>query len=207
MSGMTTELDALLASVRAAPADDLPRLVVADWLEEHGEPDRAEFIRVQVRLASLRSTPAAGTILTREFTEMAGREIALLPVVVTPTVGQYPHLGLLWRRGFVEVVTGPLAAIRTNLPDILRGNPTHVLKVTDRQALYAEGTEEHAPGRHVWLSGGGATRRGYTLPPELFARMAGEMWPGRDDMRIYALGHEANADLTAGLFAEARGRI
>jgi uncharacterized protein (TIGR02996 family) len=34
---------ALLASVLAAPDDDLPRLVLADWLEENGQPERAEF--------------------------------------------------------------------------------------------------------------------------------------------------------------------
>lgn len=42
---------ALLASVWGAPHDDLPRLVYADWLEEHGATDadrgRAEFIRLQ----------------------------------------------------------------------------------------------------------------------------------------------------------------
>src|SRR4051812_9631121 len=33
--------------------DDTPRLVYADWLEKHGEPKRAEFIRVQCELAQL----------------------------------------------------------------------------------------------------------------------------------------------------------
>ncbi len=38
----------LLAAVRAAPDDDLPRLVLADWLEERGEAEsRVELIRVQ----------------------------------------------------------------------------------------------------------------------------------------------------------------
>jgi uncharacterized protein (TIGR02996 family) len=46
-----TDHDALLAAVIAAPADDLPRLVYADWVEERGEPDRAAFIRGQVELA------------------------------------------------------------------------------------------------------------------------------------------------------------
>jgi uncharacterized protein (TIGR02996 family) len=41
---------ALLAAIRAAPADDLPRLVAADWLEENGAPERAELIRVQCEL-------------------------------------------------------------------------------------------------------------------------------------------------------------
>src|SRR5215471_12355627 len=37
--------------------DDTPRLIYADWLEENGEPLRAEFIRVQCRLHAL--TPDA----------------------------------------------------------------------------------------------------------------------------------------------------
>src|SRR5262245_2593359 len=45
--------EGFLAAIRAAPDDDTPRLVYADWLDEHGDPDRAEFIRVQVELARL----------------------------------------------------------------------------------------------------------------------------------------------------------
>jgi uncharacterized protein (TIGR02996 family) len=45
------ERDALLAAVFAAPAEDTPRLVYADWLDEHGEETYAEFIRVQIALA------------------------------------------------------------------------------------------------------------------------------------------------------------
>ena len=44
----------LLAAIRANPADDLPRLVYADWLDEQVPcPDegKAEFIRVQCELA------------------------------------------------------------------------------------------------------------------------------------------------------------
>lgn len=45
------EWELLLKAVVASPDDDLPRLVAADWLDEHGEPERAEFIRVQIELA------------------------------------------------------------------------------------------------------------------------------------------------------------
>jgi uncharacterized protein (TIGR02996 family) len=41
----------MLADVIAAPDDDAPRLVMADWLMERGDP-RGEFIAAQVRLAS-----------------------------------------------------------------------------------------------------------------------------------------------------------
>jgi uncharacterized protein (TIGR02996 family) len=50
---MTPE-DGFLADICEHPEEDAPRLVYADWLDDHGEPDRAEFIRVQVELASLR---------------------------------------------------------------------------------------------------------------------------------------------------------
>jgi uncharacterized protein (TIGR02996 family) len=36
-----------LKAVIAAPADDLPRLVFADWLDEHDDP-RGEFVRLQI---------------------------------------------------------------------------------------------------------------------------------------------------------------
>ncbi len=43
-----TEREALLRAVCEFPDDDTPRLVFADWLQKHGEEERAEFIRVQV---------------------------------------------------------------------------------------------------------------------------------------------------------------
>jgi len=48
-----TERDALLAAILSSPVDDTPRLIYADWLEERGEVDYAEFIRCQVQLARL----------------------------------------------------------------------------------------------------------------------------------------------------------
>jgi uncharacterized protein (TIGR02996 family) len=41
--------EAFLADIIAHPDDDTPRLVYADWLDEHDQPDRAEFIRVQIQ--------------------------------------------------------------------------------------------------------------------------------------------------------------
>ena len=43
------------AAVAASPDDDLPRLVFADWLDDRGESERAEFVRAQVQCAA---TPA-----------------------------------------------------------------------------------------------------------------------------------------------------
>ena len=48
---MTADERGLWAAVLAAPDDDLPRLVYADWLEENGRGPLAAFIRAQIRLA------------------------------------------------------------------------------------------------------------------------------------------------------------
>jgi uncharacterized protein (TIGR02996 family) len=50
---MSTIRDTFLADIRKDPDDDAPRLVFADWLEDEGDPARAEFIRVQCALAHL----------------------------------------------------------------------------------------------------------------------------------------------------------
>jgi uncharacterized protein (TIGR02996 family) len=50
---MNTAEEAFVSAIRASPEDDGPRLAYADWLRENGQPQRAEFIRVQVDLASL----------------------------------------------------------------------------------------------------------------------------------------------------------
>ena len=50
------ELRAFLAAVRSAPDDDAPRLIFADWLEDHGDP-RGEMIRLSCEFAAP-DTPA-----------------------------------------------------------------------------------------------------------------------------------------------------
>ena len=51
---------AFLDDIIAHPEDDAPRLIFADWLGEHGDEARAEFIRVQVALAKKRLPPGSG---------------------------------------------------------------------------------------------------------------------------------------------------
>lgn len=47
---MTDEAD-LLAAIAANPTDDSPRLIYADWLDDHGEHRLAAFIRHQIVVA------------------------------------------------------------------------------------------------------------------------------------------------------------
>jgi uncharacterized protein (TIGR02996 family) len=45
--------DVFLRAIIEDPDDDAPRLVYADWLDEHGQPERAELIRVECQLGRL----------------------------------------------------------------------------------------------------------------------------------------------------------
>ncbi|MCI0705424.1 MAG: TIGR02996 domain-containing protein, partial [Planctomycetia bacterium] len=49
--GGASDQKQLLRAILDNPDEDTPRLIYADWLDEHGDPGRAEFIRVQCRLA------------------------------------------------------------------------------------------------------------------------------------------------------------
>jgi uncharacterized protein (TIGR02996 family) len=46
-----SEEAAFLEVLKANPADDVARLVYADWLDEHNEPAKAEYLRLVVALA------------------------------------------------------------------------------------------------------------------------------------------------------------
>jgi uncharacterized protein (TIGR02996 family) len=49
-----------IEDIVADPDDDTPRLIFADWLDEHGEEERAEFIRLQCEYAGLEPCPMSG---------------------------------------------------------------------------------------------------------------------------------------------------
>lgn len=99
---MCDDENALLAAVIAAPDDDLPRLVYADWLDEHGRAERAEFIRGQCFMARARSDPRA-----KPERAVWGRRVrALAAANQSSWVGELPDIpGVVWgafARGFVE---------------------------------------------------------------------------------------------------------
>jgi uncharacterized protein (TIGR02996 family) len=68
--------DAFLRAILNAPDDDAPRLIYADWLDEHDDPARAEFIRIQCRVHVLKN--AETTAPASERLALSRRESELL---------------------------------------------------------------------------------------------------------------------------------
>ncbi len=91
--------ESFLQPIIEAPDDDSPRLIYADWLEENGDLARAEFIRVQCRLAAAdENAPERRELRWREYELLAdhGGKWA------GPLVGRVRRWR--FRRGFVEQV-------------------------------------------------------------------------------------------------------
>lgn len=95
-SDQLAQRDLLLADIRDAPDDDLPRLVLGDWLADLGDP-RGEFIQIDVRLAQLEDGPRKQ--------ELEKRRRALLRDHAMAWLG--PLLDLVsswrWERGMLHV--------------------------------------------------------------------------------------------------------
>ena len=124
----------LLAAIKANPADDLPRLVAADWLEENGESERAEFVRVQCRVANGQQCRWSGPNVKacadangrlpsyrvetwcdgcHQYRLDYGRMSALADSIYGKLLGPVALAGGTWtvERGFIPTVRAPLSAL------------------------------------------------------------------------------------------------
>jgi uncharacterized protein (TIGR02996 family) len=94
-----THDEAFLEDICADSADDATRLIYADWLDDHDDPARAEFIRVQVERRRLPADDARQAALVT-------RELALLQEHEAGWRADLPALdGVNWEDfsgGFVE---------------------------------------------------------------------------------------------------------
>src|SRR5262245_44484879 len=123
-----THEDAFLQEILERPEDDVPRLIFADWLEDNGQPHRAEFIRLQIELSRLGDANGqvaeplrqrVGELLDEHDEEWAG-----------PVIGQVAN-GWEFHRGFVHALTveGPVLAARSK--ELFAAGPIRHLRLLD----------------------------------------------------------------------------
>jgi uncharacterized protein (TIGR02996 family) len=101
----------LLQAAAASPEDDLPRLVAADWYEEHGAADYAAFLRNQVYLAHCQpwDSLAVYTYHHRPEWLTGGIFRAFLPELPTSGIDWHPE------RPFIRGLPGSLVVHDLNL--------------------------------------------------------------------------------------------
>jgi uncharacterized protein (TIGR02996 family) len=105
---------AFVGSISESLYDDTPRMIYADWLEDHGEPERAEFIRVQCELEPIRDRyeiDRAAELHGREEDLLRKHQQEWLGRKLTGwdrPFGRSDGAGAEFRRGFVDTVGMPV---------------------------------------------------------------------------------------------------
>lgn len=223
---MTTMTEtALLRAVLEEPGEDLHRLAYADWLEDRdapGDDERAEFVRVQLRLAAPamavcacfesrwpgRTYVCEGCTLRRRERELLRAENALawgpdrpawaagltLPFCTT-NWGQdcLPgYVGVRFARGFVGEVALPCVDFLADGVAAALFGAAPVTAVT----LTDRSPQEYGAGGSWWYrewEGGQAGRLRHFLPADLFDRLP------RADPGVHAHWHPGEAAARAAL--------
>jgi len=156
--------DALLAAIIADPDEDTPRLVYADWLDENGQEERAEFIRLQIaRRCTMRDCSAKLFPFLVHYPDewtRFGREAELLARnwdAWAEPFRPWTHGSLFFHRGFVEELTcGAAALVDNHLPLFQMKAPLSTIQITlsgSRDYLAELLSISHPPACRLQLKG------------------------------------------------------
>ena len=127
--------DALFQTILAEPDDDAPRLVYADWLEEHGDPARAEFIRLQCEWAALPEGHPQQAKLIRRWRDLLEPRHAAWQKVL-PEWLRKETVG--FRRGFPDHVNFPATEFLARFEEAWQYAPVQFVKMSDAAAHVEE---------------------------------------------------------------------
>jgi uncharacterized protein (TIGR02996 family) len=183
-----TQHAAFVRAIAAEPYDDAHRLVYADWLEDNGEPERAEFIRAQIELEPMRDRYEIPRAV-----ELHKLEESLLQQHEKTWLGELPEGGddwrtgtsLAFRRGFPDVLATPVPTFLKQGPAILKRHPT--IRRVVLFCLHGHGKElavcaalQGVPELELacWYSD--ADARAVAASPYLSDLLVLELWLGRE---------------------------
>lgn len=171
-----TEREALLQAIIDNPDADLPRLVYADWLEEHGgDSERAEFVRVQIEL------PNRGP----DFLKQYDRELELMDqktkewfpdfeITNNPEWfdepncdGKKPEKWALLRRGFIERFACTMNYWLEHGPKLIREYPIQFVMITNKS------TWGFLIGKFTWFGDGNTVMARDALPEIIYDLLEG----------------------------------
>lgn len=171
-----TQCDILLSAICADPTDDLARLAYADWCEETGDDERAQFIRdgiaicepeklnphydmgsewdgvIDTRVQHPPSMPDHCELcrtITRLHRSPMIRSIpnSILDVALIPRGS--PYVTVLCRQGFAHHVSIPIVQWMNSGPEIVSKHPIKRLELNDR-----EPRDFASQLSHLWTDGG-----------------------------------------------------
>ncbi len=187
------DLIALMRAIRLHPAEDTPRLMVADWYEEHDQPHRAELIRLQIR------NPSSSRLSSLFHSATHGwRQWIPAPF--------FPH-EVQFERGFIAGVRCDCPKFYEHAGVLFREGVMGKVKLSDRRA-------ESDMGQYYWsMVHNWPTKwrmweqTPNQIPPGIYDNLplVRNRW-GDERRGRYEHRHEANADLARAALAYGRSR-
>ncbi|MGF1580896.1 MAG: TIGR02996 domain-containing protein [Gemmataceae bacterium] len=132
----------LLQTIYNDPDNDIPRLVFADWLEENGDPDWAEFIRVSCELERLNEADP-----TIELVALQKRQHSLQAKLrkLWDTTRNKPNHNVNWDRGFLTIEGKPERFSKEQARLWWQDQNSRVAKVTLESKKFKTGTHNSLP--------------------------------------------------------------
>jgi uncharacterized protein (TIGR02996 family) len=160
--------DHLLHAILSDPADDAPRLIYADWLDENGDPDRASWIRDSIRSG----------VVSYHTTGCFEPFMCIIPDLPLRHGGEQldpSWRGWRWHRGFVFEYHDIMAELLANGPALARVQPVERFIPTDKRPWHnPPSTGEW--GDWVWMRQGAYlySPPSDVLPDPAFAALDGQ---------------------------------
>lgn len=208
---MTDNTEAgLLDDIIANPADDVPRLILADWLEDHGRYNTARFIRQQIA-GEVGMVPLLDVVRIVDPMGIGGlgRRKASKEDCIWKRNDSSERL--VFRRGFVAEVHAPLSVLREHLPRLVQEQPIEAVRVTDkRPAEYdAAGetpTDDNPATQFAWWrwEPGGRADDEDDIPTEVWDLLEGDYVSDTDLDKTYPTADAAHAALSVAMLRWAK---
>ena len=204
---MTSEQEGLLATIAARPDDDLPRLVYADWLDDHGQTgaDRTQASFIRRKIAEWRDpTPWEASPGGRKSAKLLKRfqEAWLAGLPPFQAVA-----GIQFERGFPEkVYLRPDAADAVPLLERLPHLLGTVTRLELMNAYYARWADGERLARADGLRQIRALTTGDTAGAAVAALLASEHLVALDELALHR-ADPADLRATAGDCPAARPRV
>jgi uncharacterized protein (TIGR02996 family) len=190
------ELIALLQDARAHPDNLERRRVLADWLDDHGESDRAELVRLQCELAEVPEYEA------RHY-DLLSREGELLNRHGDKWLGPLVKCTVAFHRGLLRLELTP-DQLRSPELASLAGTETWAWVETLRFSNLSAEDREPLDASPLLDSIAGIDLEGVELSPEI-AQVLGQC-PRLAHLREVNLGHTTNGGQVIAAFVEAPAR-
>jgi uncharacterized protein (TIGR02996 family) len=175
MSTLHSDPNGLLKAILENPYDNFPRRAYADWLEEHGETERATFIRAQLSQDDL--TTAGHLRATQQKVEWRiGSENHAVWLGPLREVGTFEY-----QRGFASAVKTTHSRFLAHAKLIFGREPVILVELTDKRPLHKRGRCKWLPFNTAPHSRHGAARLGHHLwqaldPPKMATLRRRKLW-------------------------------